>query len=226
MIETCFKTGMGIRRIYHIQQPLKYTIKIMNVLVLIRMNSQYPGYTWWHLVDSDLSCHMVLGSTCRFLQRTVKRFHSSFHTNHIAGNHSCQRVTNSLMIHRRTPCLNLFKISRKTSPFLCSLSVLCIGNTNMFGYVDHIPRMHCLGDYCTIWCYTNRLSRVQRIEAQWYLIDMCVFAGAGVAWSGPKLYSNEYGILLQYSALYHHNLPTLDMLPLFTPLRSQPGLSL
>ncbi len=39
-------------------------------------------------MDADLSCHMVLGSTCRFLPHTVKSFHSSFHTNSMAGNHS------------------------------------------------------------------------------------------------------------------------------------------
>ncbi len=96
-------------------------------------NSQYPGNTWRHLVDSDLSCHMVLGSTCRFLPHTVKSFHSSFHTNNMAGNLSCQCVMDSLMIHRSIPCLNLFNISRKTSPFLCTLSVLVVGNTNMMG---------------------------------------------------------------------------------------------
>ncbi len=67
------------------------------------------------------------------------------------------------MIHRSIPCPNLFKISRKTSPFLCNLFVFLVGNINMVGHVDHIPRMHCQGDYCAIWCYTNRLSRVLRI---------------------------------------------------------------
>ncbi len=33
----------------------------------------------------------------------------------------------------------------------------------MVGHVDHIPRMHCLGDYCAIWCYTDMLSTVLRI---------------------------------------------------------------
>ncbi len=47
-----------------------------------------PGYTWRHLVDADLSCHMVLGPTCRFLPYTVKSFHSSFHTNNMGGNYS------------------------------------------------------------------------------------------------------------------------------------------
>ncbi len=51
-------------------------------------NSQYPGYIWRHLVDADLSCHMVLGSTWIFLPHTMKSFHSSFHTNNMAGNHS------------------------------------------------------------------------------------------------------------------------------------------
>ncbi len=69
----------------------------------------------------------------------------------------------SLMIHRSIPCLKLFKISRKTLLFLCSLSVLLVGNTNMVGHVYHIPWIHCLGDYCAIWCYTNRLSRILRI---------------------------------------------------------------
>ncbi len=56
----------------------------------LRCNSQYPGYTWRHLVDSDLSCHMmVLGLTGRFLPHTVKSFHSSFHTNNMAENDSC-----------------------------------------------------------------------------------------------------------------------------------------
>ncbi len=122
---------------------------------------QYLGYTCRHLVDSDLSCHTVLWSTCR----RVKRFHSSFHTNNMGGNHSCQCVMDSLMIHRSIQCLTLFKISRKISPFLCSLSVLLVGDTHMVGHVDHIPRMHCVRDYCTIWCYTNMLSRVLRIGA-------------------------------------------------------------
>ncbi len=96
----------------------------------------------------------------------------------------------SLMIHRSIPCLNLLKKQTKTSPFLCSLSVflVCVcdteakmptirkkqwkqlisvflvGNKHMLGHVDHIPRMHCLGDYCIIRCYTNRLFRVLRID--------------------------------------------------------------
>ncbi len=44
----------------------------------------------------------------------------------------------SRMIHRSIPCLNLFKISRKPSPFLFSLYVLLGGNTNMMGHVDQI----------------------------------------------------------------------------------------
>ncbi len=51
-------------------------------------NSHYPIYTWQHVVDADLSCYMVLGSTCTFLPHTVKSFHSFFHTNNMAGNHS------------------------------------------------------------------------------------------------------------------------------------------
>ncbi len=51
-------------------------------------NSQYPGYTWRHLMDTDLSSHMVLRLTYRFLPHTVKSFHSSFHTNKMVGNHS------------------------------------------------------------------------------------------------------------------------------------------
>ncbi len=50
--------------------------------------SQYTGYTWRHLVDADLTCHMVLRSTCRFLPHTLKSFLSSFHTNNMARNHS------------------------------------------------------------------------------------------------------------------------------------------
>ncbi len=55
-------------------------------------NSQYLGYTWRQLVDADLSCHMVLRSTCRFLPHTVKSFHSSFHTINMVGNHSDEIV--------------------------------------------------------------------------------------------------------------------------------------
>ncbi len=55
---------------------------------MLNLNSQYPGYTWQYLVDTDLSCHMVLGSTFRFLLHTVKSFHSSFHTNNMVVNHS------------------------------------------------------------------------------------------------------------------------------------------
>ncbi len=62
--------------------------------------------------------------------------------------------------------------SRKTSPFLFNLSVLLVGNTYMVCHVDHIPRMHCHGDYCAIWCYTNMLSRVLRIVTdKTYFID-------------------------------------------------------
>ncbi len=62
-------------------------------------NSQYPGYTWQHfdLVDADLSCHMVLGSTCRFLPHTVNTFHSSLHTNNMAGNHSDEISINEIV---------------------------------------------------------------------------------------------------------------------------------
>ncbi len=59
-------------------------------------NSHYPGYTWWHLVDADLSCHMVLGSTSRFLPHTVKSFYSYFHTNKMAGNHSDEISINEI----------------------------------------------------------------------------------------------------------------------------------
>ncbi len=94
----------------------------------------------------------------------------------------------NLVIYRSIACLNLFKISRKTSPFLCSLSVLLVGNTNMVGHVNHIPRMHCLGDHCAIWCYTNRLSRVLRIS--WILLytrpETCTLC----MWISPSRASN------------------------------------
>ncbi len=59
------------------------------------------------------------------------------------------------------------------SPFLCRVYVLLIGSTNVVGHVNHIPRIHCFGDYCAIWCYTNRLSRVLRIEGT--LQGSCLF---------------------------------------------------
>ncbi len=34
----------------------------------------------------------------------------------------------------------------------------------MVVHVDHIPRMHCLGDYCAIWCYTNRLENATDVN--------------------------------------------------------------
>ncbi len=125
-------------------------------------NSQYPGYTWRHLVHSVLSCHIVLGSTCRFLPHTVKSFHT-FHTKKHGRTSFLLGCDGPSLDSQSIPCLNLFKISRKTLPFLCSLSVLLVSNTNMVGHVELIPRMHCLGDYCATWCYTNRLSRVLRI---------------------------------------------------------------
>ncbi len=51
---------------------------------------------------------------------------------------ACQCLMDSLMIHGSIPCLNLFKISRKTSPFLCNPSVILVGNMHMVGHVDHI----------------------------------------------------------------------------------------
>ncbi len=46
--------------------------------------------------------------------------------------------------------LKLFKIPRKTYPFLCSLSVLYVYSTCVAGLVDHIPRIPCAGDQCAI----------------------------------------------------------------------------
>ncbi len=161
------------------------------------MNYQYPGYTWRHLVDSDLSCHMVLGLTCRFLPHTVKSFYYSFHTNIMVGNHSCWCVMDSHMIHRSIPCLNLFNISRKTSPFLWSPC----WQYNMVGHVNHIPRMHCLGDYCAIWCYTNRLSRVLRIaEASWIFFHQMYNYTHAIYISFKELYTKGY---CQYLVIIH-----------------------
>ncbi len=76
------------------------------------------------------------------------------------------------MIHRSIPCLNLFKISRKTSPFLCSLSILLVGNTHMVGHVNHIPRMHCLGDYCILLVIgpVNILKLIYCINVYWMVV--------------------------------------------------------
>ncbi len=57
----------------------------------MELNSQYPGYKWQHQVGIELACHIVLGSTYRFLPHTVKSLHSSFHTNNMTGNHCDER---------------------------------------------------------------------------------------------------------------------------------------